>query len=92
MRNLKDESKLFAKWASKLGDNYMDKAIDRLMNENKELVYNQNDLATKLDKYFDLEFRLREELSPEKGKKNLSIIKNFKNAQNEIFKKIKNGK
>lgn len=87
MRNLKDEGKLFAKWSSKLGDKYMDKAIDRLMNENKELVYNQNDLATKLDKYFDLEFQLREKLSPEKGKNNLSIIKNFKKAQNEIFKK-----
>ena len=35
MRNLKDEGKLFAKWSSKLGDKYMDKAIDRLMNENK---------------------------------------------------------
>ena len=87
MRNLKYEGKLFSKWASKLGDKYMDKAIDRLMEENKELVYNQNELAAKLDKYFDLEFQLREKLSPEKGKKNLSIIKNFKKAQNEIFKK-----
>ena len=88
MRNLKCESKLFAKWSSKLGDKYLDKAIDRLMKENKRLVHNQNELATKLDKYFDLEFQLREKLSPEKGKKNISIIETFKKAQKEIFKKI----
>lgn len=87
MRNLKDEGKLFAKWGSKLGDKYMDKAIDRLMNENKELVYNQNDLAAKLDKYFDLEFKLRGELSPEKGKTNFQIIEKYKREQKKIFNK-----
>ena len=90
-RNLIYESKLFYKWGSKLGYSYMNKAIDRLLEENKIFSkpfesWNQEELFDKLDKYFELEFQLRQDLSPEKGKSNLQIIKEYKQEQKKIFK------
>tara|TARA_B100001109_G_scaffold231676_1_gene209005 strand:- start:73 stop:282 length:210 start_codon:yes stop_codon:yes gene_type:complete len=69
----------------------MNKAIDRLLEENKIFSkpfesWNQEELFDKLDKYFELEFQLRQDLSQEKGKSNLQIIKEYKQEQKKIFK------
>ena len=69
----------------------MNRAIDRLLEENKIFSkpfesWNQEELFDKLDKYFELEFQLRQDLSQEKGKSNLQIIKEYKQEQKKIFK------
>tara|TARA_B100000683_G_scaffold249001_1_gene262701 strand:+ start:70 stop:297 length:228 start_codon:yes stop_codon:yes gene_type:complete len=68
----------------------MNKAIDRLLEENKIFSkpfesWNQEELFDKLDKYFELEFQLRQDLSQEKGKSNLQIIKEYKQEQKKIL-------
>ena len=69
----------------------MNKAIDRLLEENKIFSkpfesWNQEELFDKLDKYFELEFQLRQDLSQEKGKSNLQIIKEYRQEQKKNFK------
>ena len=80
-RVLEKEGKLFYKWSSKLGDNYMNNTIRRLLKENCHL--SEDELMIKLELYFNLEYQLREHLSKTKD---ISIIEPYKKKQRDIFK------